>query len=152
MFRRQKIYNDDYVIQKVTQALAETAEAYGMTMDEAAAVINQLSNLLQMSGYGIPESYAKVLNELRPAMAQKTENPNQKSDLEIFEWNGINAPDKRPQAITITAENSQWDTNLLDEYFPHWRDPNAFSTEPYLKEEFQIRYDDDWIREILEEV
>lgn len=118
-----------------------------MTMDEAAEVINQLSNFLQISGYGIPESYEKVLNGLRPAMVQKTENPNQKSDLEIFPLN----TDKDKKVI-LEAEGSKWNTDLLDEYFPHWRDPNAFSTEPYLKEEFQIRYDDDWIREILEEV
>lgn len=76
----------------------------------------------------------------------KTENSNQKSDLEIFPLN----TDKDTKII-LEAENSKWNTDLLDEYFPQWRDPNTFSTDAYLKEEFQIKTDDQ-IRKILEEI
>lgn len=43
----------------------------------------------------------------------KTENSNQKSDLEIFPLN----TDKDTKII-LEAENSKWNTDLLDEYFP----------------------------------
>ena len=146
-FIRKEKKNADIMSKQIVQALQEIAEQFGMTTAEATNAITTLSNYLQTLGYGLPSNYENVLDELRTVSGAKTENPKQKTDLEIFPLNAY-----KDKKVILEAENSKWDTNLLDEYFPHWREPNAFSTEPYLKEEFQIKYDDDWIREILEEV
>ena len=80
------------------------------------------------------------LGELRSATITRTENSNQKGDLEFsFQNDEIKILNTKSQAIIFTVENSQWDTELLDQHFPNWKEnPMTFSTEPYLKEEFQI--------------
>ena len=67
-------------------------------------------------------------------MNEKTENPNQKSDLEISQLEDEDKPIYifKNGAGIFTVDNSQWNMDLL-------LDP------------FRITYDDDWIKEILEE-
>ena len=88
-----------------------------------------------------------LIVDLRPETDAETENPNQKSDLEIFDWNGINTPDKQPipfsppcKNITIYGENSKWD----EEFIKELKKKQCIIDDPFF-----ITDDEDWIKEAL---
>lgn len=133
---------------QIESALKTVASQYGCSMEQAAAAVNSLSDYLRNTGRTM--TYMDVIDALtsekmyalyqevqghmpRPVPVEETEKLNQKSDLEIFEAKDKNKPVYVfKNGGTFTVENSQWDMDVL-------LDP------------FRITYDDNWIKEALEE-
>ena len=178
MTRKQRKFAEEHLYllsQQIEQALSDVAHQYGCTLDEAAAAVNTISDYLRSAGRDA--SYMDVVNTIRaqevynsyqqmthsqqlhnsyqtaltkesfeaaarPVMSVEAEKPNQKNDLEIFDIKVKEKPVyifKNGTGI-FTAENSQWDKELLAKTF-----------ECKFDDMFVITYDDDWIKEALEE-
>ena len=122
----------DYnVFNKLSELLAQ----YGWTAEEALENLDKatkaLANYYIMGNDAVKDVISDINNlivDLRPKTDAETENPNQKSDLEIFTPICSN----RDKPIIITAENSQFDKDLLSKHF-----------------NINIEDEDDWIREAL---
>ena len=85
----------------VFNKLSELLAQYGWTAEEALENLDKatkaLANYYIMGSDAVKDVISDINNlivDLRPETDAETENPNQKSDLEIFEWNGINTSDK----------------------------------------------------------
>ena len=119
------------------EILSNLLAKYGWTAEEAMENIGKASQAL--ANYYIEGSaqVKNVLNQVynlaiqtQPDTDAKTENSNEKSLLEI----------SRPKEATFTATNSKWDKDLLSKEFGMVFD-----------DILDITYDDDWIKEALDE-
>ena len=129
------------IINKITEQISRILASAGSTAKEFEETLFQFQEYLKKYNGNAPlRDYETVLakeryeSEVRPVMNEKTENPNQKSDLEISQLKDEDKPIYifKNGAGIFTVDNSQWNMDLL-------LDP------------FRITYDDDWIKEILEE-
>ena len=66
--------------------LADAVATVGVTTNEATEAISKLSQLMRDMEYTNAriDWLENIISQLGPAPDAKTENPNQKSDLEIF--------------------------------------------------------------------
>lgn len=78
-------YGDNHISNCELTSLAQTVAQIGISTQEATAAIVRLSELLAHI-----EVLEEEVSDIRPVLDEKTENPKQKDDLEIFSQIEVN--------------------------------------------------------------
>lgn len=107
-------YGDNHISNCELTSLAQTVAQIGISTQEATAAIVRLSELLAHI-----EVLEKEVSDIRPVLDEKTENPKQKDDLEIF--SRIEENSFLPNFIDLDSEEFLHQ-RILQDFDADWHD------------------------------